>query len=92
MESRATMNISLPESMREWIEEVVAKGGYGTVSEYIRELVRQDQKARSKKALEARLLEALESGEPRELTRADWDKLRRELIEKANARRGKRAG
>lgn len=92
MESRTTMNISLPEPMREWIEQTVAKDHYGTVSEYIRELVRKDQKARDKKALEAKLLEALDSGPMTEMTPADWDRIRREVRERIANRTGKKAG
>lgn len=39
----STMNISLPESLRSFVEDKVAKGGYGTSSEYVRELIRKDQ-------------------------------------------------
>ena len=45
----AKMTISLPESVRAYIQEKVQKDGYGTVSEYIRELVRSDQKAETAK-------------------------------------------
>ena len=44
-----SMNISLPDTMRDYIEEQVAQGGYSSVSEYFRELVRQDQKLHSKR-------------------------------------------
>jgi antitoxin ParD1/3/4 len=37
------MNISLPELLKSFVDEQVAKGGYGTSSEYIRELIRRDQ-------------------------------------------------
>lgn len=37
------MNISLPETLRSFVEEKVAQGGYGTSSEYVRELIRKDQ-------------------------------------------------
>lgn len=37
-----TMNISLPESLKIFVEEQVAEGGYGTTSEYVRELIRKD--------------------------------------------------
>ena len=37
-----TMNISLPDELREFVEEQV-KRGYGTSSEYVRELIRRDQ-------------------------------------------------
>ena len=39
-----SMNISLSDTMRDYIEEQVAQGGYSSVSEYFRELVRKDQK------------------------------------------------
>ncbi|HLO50462.1 MAG TPA: hypothetical protein VK211_18745 [Kamptonema sp.] len=39
-----SINISLPDSMRTYIEEQVAQGVYSTVSEYFCELIRQDQK------------------------------------------------
>jgi antitoxin ParD1/3/4 len=38
-----TMNISLPESLKAFVEEQVAQRGYGTTSEYVRELIRNDE-------------------------------------------------
>ena len=37
------MNISLPESLRSFVDEQVSSRGYGTSSEYVRELIRKDQ-------------------------------------------------
>ena len=37
------MNISLPDSMKEFVDEQVAGRGFGTSSEYVRELIRRDQ-------------------------------------------------
>ena len=53
-----TMNISLPEALRDFIEQAVETGGYSSVSEYMRELVRQ---AKAEKDLEDRLIAALDS-------------------------------
>lgn len=39
----STMNISLPESLKRFVDEHVAKAGYGTSSEYVRDLIRRDQ-------------------------------------------------
>lgn len=39
----STMNISLPESLRAFVDEQVSMRGYGTSSEYVRELIRKDQ-------------------------------------------------
>lgn len=38
-----TMNISLPDALKSFVDERVAAGGYGTASEYVRELIRKDQ-------------------------------------------------
>lgn len=39
----STMNISLPDSLKSFVDDQVARGGYGTSSEYVRELIRKDQ-------------------------------------------------
>ena len=58
-----SMNISLPQELKEYIEEQ-SKTGYSTPSEYVRELIREDQKRRAKEKLDTLLLEGLDSGEP----------------------------
>ena len=67
------MNISLPDSLQEFILAQVASGGYGSVSDYIGELVRADHAHTS---LEAEVIKGLESGEPTPMTSADWSALR----------------
>jgi antitoxin ParD1/3/4 len=57
------MNISLPDSMKAFIDERLRDDGYGTASEYVRELVREDQKRREEQKLEALLLQRLGSPE-----------------------------
>ncbi|MBL8398263.1 MAG: type II toxin-antitoxin system ParD family antitoxin [Candidatus Accumulibacter sp.] len=39
----STMNISLPDSLKDFVDERVSQRGYGTSSEYVRELIRRDQ-------------------------------------------------
>jgi antitoxin ParD1/3/4 len=39
----ATMNISLPDNLKTFVDEQVSQRGYGTSSEYVRELIRRDQ-------------------------------------------------
>jgi antitoxin ParD1/3/4 len=39
----STMNISLPEALKAFVDEQVNQRGYGTSSEYVRELIRRDQ-------------------------------------------------
>jgi len=38
-----TMNISLPDALKSFVDEQVVQRGYGTCSEYVRELIRKDQ-------------------------------------------------
>ena len=38
-----TMNISLPDALKSFVDEQVSGGGYGTSSEYVRDLIRRDQ-------------------------------------------------
>lgn len=58
----ATMNISLPDHMKIFIEQELDKGGYMTASEYFRHLVREEQRRRAQEKLEALLLEGIQSG------------------------------
>jgi antitoxin ParD1/3/4 len=77
----ATMTISLPETMREFVESEVVNGDYGSASELIRELVRERQKRKAQERLETLLLEGLESGQPIEITQ-DYLTERRRLLRK----------
>jgi antitoxin ParD1/3/4 len=79
LHAMTTLNISLPDSMRTFIEQKVAQGAYSTASEYIRQLVRDDQKRAAQERLEALLMEGLESGPSREMTAGDWEELRRRV-------------
>ena len=76
-----SMNISLPDSMRAYIEEQVASGSYSTVSEYFRELVRQDQKQKAQERLEVLLLEGLDSGTATPMNAEDWENIRQSVRE-----------
>lgn len=80
--SMTSLNISLPSSLKEYVENQVQQSGFSTPSEYIRTLVRDDQKRRAEQKLEALLLEGLNSGEPIEITPEYWERKRTELIER----------
>ena len=59
----ASMNISLPDPMREWVEQQTQGGRYDNASEYVRDLIRHDQDRAAKIANMQRLVdEALASG------------------------------
>lgn len=74
-----TMNISLPDPMKRFVEEKVSEGGYSSASEYVRELVRADQKRHAKEHLEQILLNAIHSGDPIEVTPAMVEDIRQRI-------------
>jgi antitoxin ParD1/3/4 len=78
----ASLNISLPQSLKDYVENQVTEGGYSTPSEYLRELLRQDQQRRAEDKLNALLLEGLNSGQPIEVTPEYWEKKRIQLLER----------
>ena len=57
------MNISLPDPMRDWVQTQIQAGKYSSSSDYVRDLIRQDQERRDKiAALQRAITEGLESG------------------------------
>jgi antitoxin ParD1/3/4 len=78
-----TMNISLPDSMKSFVEETLDKDGYGTVSEYVRDLIRADQKRREEARLEVLLLQRLDSKE----AKFDIKEIKAELAKRTNKKK-----
>jgi len=77
-----TMNIAPPESLKVFVQERVADGGYSSVSAYVRELIGTDQKRRLEERIDALLLEGLNSGAPIEATPEYWEAKKRKLAER----------
>ena len=68
----ATMNISLPDPMRDWVESQIESGLYSNNSDYVRDLIRQDQlKAKRVATLQQAISAGLESGNAGALDMAD---------------------
>ena len=67
--SRNTMSFALPESMRDYIDERVRSGDYGNTSEYLRDLIRQDQQEQAARRLRDLITDGLESGPAVPLTK-----------------------
>jgi antitoxin ParD1/3/4 len=74
-----TMNISLPDDMKSFIEEELTQGGYMTASEYFRHLVREQQRLRAQEKREALLLEGVQSGPGIPANPEFWKNLEAEL-------------
>lgn len=75
---RATMNVSLPPALRAWIGEQVKRREFGTASEYIRQVLREEQEREARRRIDGALLEGLASGPATAVTTADWEDIRRE--------------
>jgi antitoxin ParD1/3/4 len=77
-----TMNIALPEAMKHFVQERATEGGYSSVSEYVRDLIRADQKRKAEERIDALLLEGLDSGSPIPVTPEYWEEKKRRLTER----------
>jgi len=59
----ATMNVSLPDPMKDWVEAQAKSGRYSNASDYVRDLIRRDQERVDKLVeLQKLLTDGLESG------------------------------
>jgi antitoxin ParD1/3/4 len=92
-----TVTISLPESLKQFVDAQVASKGYGDISEYFRSLVREAQEREADARLEALLLEGLASGDPIPVDDKFWSELRTEAEQRVQARKagnktGKKSG
>ncbi len=74
----STVTISMPESLREFVDAQMKRQGFDNVSEYFRALVREQQAKEADSQLEALLLEGLESGEEIKVTPEFWKDLKAE--------------
>jgi antitoxin ParD1/3/4 len=84
-----SMNISLPEPLKQFVDGQIAQGRYSSASEYVRELIRADERRKAEEALEAKLLEGL-AGAETGLSSDEWVAIRKEALTKLKAK--KKAG
>lgn len=82
-----TVTISMPESLKEFLDQEVESKGYGNVSEYMRELLRGARAREAEARLQALLLEGLASGESVPVTDDFWRQLKADAGRMLAARR-----
>ena len=75
----STMNISLPDQLKSFVDERVSSAGYGTSSEYLRELIRRDQ---DRLRLRSLMLDAASSQITGEVDKQYFDVLRSKALRK----------
>lgn len=81
----ATMNISLPDKMKQWVEHQVSTGRYSNASDYVRALIRDDVDRNAKlQTLRHAIEEGIDSGISDRTARDVWN----EALERHEGRRG----
>ena len=73
-----TINMSLPDQMKEFVDEQVGDGGYVSPSDYFQALLLEEQKRKAEQKLEEMLQQGLASG-ANALDEKEWDDIRGEL-------------
>ena len=81
-----SMNVSLPAELKQFAEAQTRRG-YSTPSEYVRELIREDQKRKAKEKLDTLLLEGLNSGDSIPVDDKFWADLKQEALAKLESRK-----
>jgi len=79
----ATMNVSLPDAMKVWVESQTKTGRYGNASDYVRDLIRRDQERADKIAAMQKLIDEAEASGVSEHT---MDEILEEARNRARAR------
>jgi antitoxin ParD1/3/4 len=76
------ITISLPDTMKEYVDAQLASGEYSSVTEFFSRLLHEDQKRRAKEHLKTKIREAEASGESEEITAGYWDEVEKNFGEK----------
>ena len=71
----ASINISLTDSLKDFVEERVKKSDFSTPSDYIRSLIRSDRLQSEEALVQSLLLRGIASGAPQKMSVRDWDAL-----------------
>ena len=78
----ATMNVSLPDGLKEFVEAQVSERGYGTSSEFVRDLIRREE---GRTQLRALLVDGMGSGPGSEMDEAYFDRMRERIRSSGDA-------
>jgi antitoxin ParD1/3/4 len=82
------MHVSLPQPLKKWVEGQIQSGGFGTASEYIREMLRREQRRQTIVGrIDDQLLEGLASGPAIEMGAGDWARIRKQAKQRSAKKR-----
>jgi putative addiction module CopG family antidote len=81
------VTIDLPESLKQFVRDCIAQGGYNNVAEYVRDLIEADRAQAARQHLEAEIARGLNSGPSLPMRKEDWDELRAQVRRRHTAQR-----
>lgn len=84
----ATMNISLADPLKEFVDEEVREGGYSSTSDYMRDLIRQRQREKAAAFLRQLIAEGMASGPAEPVTGDTFAQMRKDLRERMSREAG----
>ena len=84
----ATMNISLADPLKEFVDEEVREGGYSSTSDYMRDLIRQRQREKAAAFLRQLIAEGMASGVSEPVTKDTFAQMRKDLRERMTREAG----
>ena len=73
------MQITVPSPLKPFVEEETAHGGFRTADDYVASLIEAELRRKAEERLEAKLVEALESGPPLEVDERFWPDVKAEI-------------
>lgn len=82
----ATMNISLPDALKQFVDEEIAEGSFASASDYMRDLIRQRQRQKYEDKLRQALYDGLNSGPAIIQDEQFFDRIREEIRQRAEQR------
>lgn len=71
------MNLSLPADLKQWVDAEVKEGGYGTASEYLRDVLRRARERKQRRQIDTILVEAVTDGANTLMDNTDWATIRK---------------
>jgi hypothetical protein len=72
----STLNISLPPSLKKWVDKQAIQQGYETADAFVLEIVRREKALAARERVDALLAEAMSTGAPTPVTKETWARIR----------------
>ena len=81
----STMNLTLPDSLRTFVESQATRKGYGSPNDYLEALIREDQRKAENDEIEGKLLEAIQGAPATPVTAETWETIKQEGLRRLEA-------